>query len=206
MDELQRAAEDGDFNLFKQIESEMEEKNINWDECYGSAFTGGNINIVRYCEEKGAESYSNFELAELEADSTLEGWKSFMLRAAEEGNLNMLMYCELMIEEKYQCILGLKNYKIESSEHYAYIQKDEDDFYEKDISISQGSVEDLMNPLPFVRFDNDFSTILQYRFSDLIVRGKEGNKIKMIEFLREVLRITTRENIREYLNYNLRRR
>nr|QBK93220.1 MAG: uncharacterized protein LCPAC403_03540 [Pithovirus LCPAC403] len=202
MDKLQIAAEDGNFNLFKRIESEMEEKDVNWSECYGSAFLGGNLDIVKHCEEKGAEPYSNFELNKLEADSTLEGWKAFMLRAAEEGDLNMLMYCELMIGEKYQCILGIKNYKMEVRGRYVYIQRDDDDFHENEFGW-QDDYQNPLYPLPRVRFDNNFSTIIGYNFVDLIVRGKEENEAKMIEFLRKVSKEANYGDIWNYLESNL---
>ena len=182
---------------------EIDEKDIDWDKCYISAFIGGNIDIIEYCEEKLDYRFTTFELEEDEIDSTLEGWKALMLRAAKEGDLDMLMYCELMIEEEYQCILGLINYEIKTYHGYVLIKRNEDDFYEKDISISQGSVEDLMNPLPSVMFKGSFSTVFNYKSVDLIVNGKEKNKAKMIEFLKEVLSSTQSDRITGYLEHNL---
>nr|QBK92504.1 MAG: ankyrin repeat protein [Pithovirus LCPAC401] len=205
MDELFNAADNGDFKLFKQLESEIEEKDINWGECYEWAFQGGNFDIVKYCEEKGANPYTILDLGEVE--STLEGWKTFMIRAAKNGDLDLLMWSELKIEEKYQCILGLNEFKIKIDKFGLFhIERDEDDFYVKEFGECYDDRDDVMNPLPTITFYSNFSVIKEYGHADLIAHGKEENKAKMVEFLRKVLKVARYGEIGKYLKHNLRYR
>nr|QBK92505.1 MAG: hypothetical protein LCPAC401_01430 [Pithovirus LCPAC401] len=182
MDKLINAAQRGNLKIFKQLEKET--KDIDWQECFSTAFLKGNFNIVKYCEDKGEYGYCLLPYDLEDINFTHKQWKRCMYWAAGIDKFNTFMWCELKVAEGYGCVIGLKNFKTKIDNGSIYIEKDEDDFYEK---VFSGQDEYLENSLPSVKFPSGFSTVAASG-DKVDVISREGDRNKMIKCLRKALK------------------